>query len=53
MPLYQKRLAIVNDITNFCFRPLPKPYAEAFAGPEAELVVLASCIYKCGLGGKL
>ena len=30
---------IVNDITNFCFRLLPKPYTEAFAGPKTKFLM--------------
>ncbi len=30
---------IVNDITNFCFRFLPKPYTGAFAGPKTKFLM--------------
>ncbi len=30
---------IVNDITNCCFRFLPKPYMEAFAEPKAQFLI--------------
>ena len=30
---------IVSDITNFCFRLLPKPYTEAFAGPKTKFLM--------------
>ncbi len=31
---------IVNDITNFCFRFLPKPYTGAFAEPKTKFFML-------------
>ncbi len=31
--------SIVNDITNFCFWLLQKPYTEAFARPKAKFLV--------------
>ena len=30
---------IVNDITNFCFRRLPKPYTAAFARPKTKFLM--------------
>ncbi len=30
---------IVSDITNFCFRLLPKPYTEAFAEPKTKFLM--------------
>ncbi len=30
---------IVSDITNLCFRLLPKPYTEAFAGPKTKCLM--------------
>ena len=30
---------IVNDITNFCFRFLPKPYTETFAGSKTKFLM--------------
>ena len=32
-------IAIVNDITNFCFRCLLKPYTEAFARSKAKFLM--------------
>ncbi len=32
-------IIIVNDITNFCFRFLPKPYTGAFAGPKTKFLM--------------
>ena len=37
--LYPSSEHIVNDITNFCFRFLPKPYTEAFAGPKTKFLM--------------
>ena len=34
-----KEYVIVNDITNFCFRFLPKPYTGAFAGPKTKFLM--------------
>lgn len=33
------RKVIVNDITNFCFRLLQKPYTEASARPKAKFLM--------------
>ena len=38
---------IVNDITNFCFRFLPKPYTGAFAGPKTKFLMSLTIIYYC------
>ena len=37
---------IVNDITNFCFRLLPKPYAEAFAGSKTKFLMSLTINYE-------
>ncbi len=36
---FSVRSTIVNDITNFCFRFLPKPYTGAFAGPKTKFLM--------------
>ena len=35
---------MVNDITIFCFRFLPKPYTEAFAGPKTKFIMSLTII---------
>lgn len=32
-------IIVVNDITNFNFHSLPKPYTKAFAGPKVKFLI--------------